>query len=126
MKQKIETAKSPKAIGPYSQAIINGNILFTSGQIHLTPDGKLLEGPIETLTHQVMKNLKNILEKAGVAFNDVVKTTIYVTEMSHYGKINEIYGGYMSEPYPARETVCVKQLPLGAQVEISMIAIIGG
>lgn len=123
MKQKIETAKSPKAIGPYSQAIINGNILFTSGQIHLTPDGKLLEGPIETLTHQVMKNLKNILEKVGVTFNDVVKTTIYVTEMSHYGKINEIYGSYMAEPYPARETVCVKQLPLGAQVEISMIAI---
>lgn len=123
MKQKIETAKSPKAIGPYSQAIINGNILFTSGQIHLTPDGKLLEGPIETLTHQIMMNLKNILEKAGVTFNDVVKTTIYVTEMSHYGKINEIYGDYMTEPYPARETVCVKELPLGAQVEISMIAI---
>jgi len=123
MKQKIETAKSPKAIGPYSQAIINGNILFTSGQIHLTPDGILLEGPIEMLTHQVMKNLKNILEKAGVTFNDVVKTTIYVTEKSHNGKINEIYGSYMAEPYPARETVCVKELPLGAQVEISMIAI---
>ena len=125
MKQKIETDKSPKAVGPYSQAIINGNLVFTSGQIHLTPDGKLLDGTIEEQTHQVMKNLKNVLEKAGITFNEVVKTTIYVTNMSDYGKINEVYGGYMTEPFPARETVCVKELPLGAKVEISMIAING-
>jgi len=123
MKQKIETDKSPKAIGPYSQAIINGNIIFTSGQIHLTPDGKLLDGTIEEQAHQVMKNLRNVLEKAGVTFDEVIKTTIYVTDMSVYGKINEVYGSYLKAPYPARETVCVKELPLGAKVEISMIAI---
>jgi len=123
MKQKIETNKSPKVVGPYSQAIINGKMIFTSGQIHFTPDGKLLNGTIEEQTHQVMKNLKNVLEKAGVTFNEVVKTTIYVTNMSYYGKINVIYGSYMAEPYPARETVCVKELPLNAKVEISMIAI---
>jgi len=125
MKQKVETDKAPKAVGPYSQAIVNGNLIFTSGQIHLTPDGKLLDGTIEELTHQVMKNLKNVLEKAGVTFNEVVKTTIYVTDMSVYGKINQVYGSYLKDPYPARETVCVKELPLGAKVEISMIAIKG-
>ncbi len=123
MKQQIKTDKSPKAIGPYSQAIINGNIIFTSGQIHLTPDGKLLDGTIEEQVHQIMKNLKNVLEEAGVSFNEVVKTTIYITDMSVYGKINEVYGSYLKTPYPARETVCVKELPLGAKVEISMIAI---
>lgn len=123
MKQKIETDKSSKVVGPYSQAIVNGNLIFTSGQIHITSEGKLLDGTIEEQTHQVMKNLKNVLEKAGVTFNEVVKTTIYVTDMSIYGKINVIYGSYMTEPYPARETVCVKELPLGAKVEISMIAV---
>lgn len=123
MKQKVETNKSPKAIGPYSQAIVNGNLIFTSGNIYLTPEGKLLDGTIEEQTHQVMENLKNVLEKAGVSFNEVVKTTIYVTDMANYGKINVVYSGYMTEPYPARETVCVKELPLGAKLEISMIAI---
>jgi 2-iminobutanoate/2-iminopropanoate deaminase len=98
-------------------------MVFTSGQVYLTSDGKLLEGSIEEQTHQVMRNLKAILEAAGVAFSDVVKTTIYVTDMSAYGKINQVYGSYFSDPFPARETVCVKELPLGARLEISMIAI---
>ncbi len=123
MKIKIETANAPKATGPFSQAVVDGSLVFTSGQIYLTPEGKLLEGTIEEQIHQIMKNLQAILEKAGVSFSDVVKTTIYVTDMSIYGKVNEIYGGYMSDPYPARETVCVKELPLGAKVEISMIAV---
>lgn len=123
MKTAIKTNKAPKATGPFSQAIINGKIVYTSGQVYLTPDGKLLNGTIEEQTHQVMKNLKNILEKSGAKFSDVVKTTIYVTDMSVYAKINEVYGSYFSDPYPARETVCVKELPLGAKVEISMIAI---
>lgn len=123
MKTKIETFLAPKATGPFSQAVINGNMVFTSGQIYLTPDGKLLEGTIEEQTHQVMKNLKAILEAAGANFNDVVKTTIYVTDMANYGKINEVYGSYFSKLYPARETVCVKELPLGAKLEISMVAI---
>lgn len=122
MKTKIVADKAPKAIGPYSHAIINGNMVFTSGQIHLTPEGKLLEGTIEEQVHQIMKNLQNVLTSAGVSFKDVVKTTIYVVDMSVYGKINEVYGSYMSDPYPAREVVCVQALPLGAKVEISMVA----
>ena len=122
MKEKIETTDAPKATGPFSQAVINGDMVFTSGQVYLTPDGKLLEGSIEEQTHQVMKNLKAILEKAGATFVDVVKATIYVTDMSLYGKINAVYSTYFSEPFPARETVCVKELPLGAKLEISMIA----
>ena len=123
MKTKIITDKAPKAVGPYSQAIIDGNLIFTSGQIHLTSDGKLVQGSIEGQVHQIMNNLKAVLEAAGVSFADVVKTTIYVTDMSTYGKVNEIYGGYFSDPYPARETVCVKELPLGAKIEISMVAV---
>ncbi|MFH1398742.1 MAG: Rid family detoxifying hydrolase [Candidatus Woesearchaeota archaeon] len=122
MRIKIETKDAPKAIGPYSQAITKGDIVFTSGQIHLTKEGVLLDGTIQEQTHQVMKNLQAVLEKAGVSFADVVKTTIFVTDMSVYGKVNEVYGSYMKQPYPARETVCVKELPLGAKLEISMIA----
>ncbi len=124
MKTKIQTAKAPPTgTSPHSQAIVAGNFVFTQGSIYLTPEGKLLEGTIEEQIHQIMKNLKAILEEAGVSFADVVKTTIYTTDMSIYGKINEIYGSYMTDPFPARETVCVKELPLGAKVEISMIAV---
>ncbi len=124
MKQKVETTKAP-AVGksPHSQAIIANNFVFTQGSIYLTPEGKLLEGTIDEQIHQIMHNLQAILEAAGVTFADVVKTTIYVTDMSLYGKVNEIYGSYFSDPYPAREAVCVKELPLGAKVEISMIAV---
>lgn len=123
MKQKVETTNAPKATGPFSQAIVSDNLIFTSGQIHLTPEGKLFEGSIEEQTRQIMKNLGAVLENAGASFKDVVKVTIYVTDMSAYGKINEVYGSYMSEPYPARETLCVKELPLGGKLEISMIAV---
>lgn len=123
MKQKVETTKAPKAVGPYSQAIIDGNLVMTSGQIHLTPEGKLLEGTIEAQTHQVMKNLQAVLAAAGVEFKDVIKTTIYVTDLANYGKINEVYGSYFSDPFPARETVQVAALPLGAKVEISLVAV---
>lgn len=123
MKVKVATTGAPRATGPFSQAVINGNMVFTSGQIYLTPDGKLLEGTIEEQAHQVMKNLKAILEAGGASFNDVVKTTIYVTDMANYAKISEVYGSYFKEPYPARETVCVKELPLGAKLEISMVAV---
>lgn len=122
MKTKVETTNAPKVAGPYSQAIISGNLIFTSGQVHLTSEGKLLEGSIEEQTQQVMKNLKGVLETAGASFADVVKTTIYVTDMGNYGKINEVYGSYFSDPFPARETICVAALPLGAVLEISMIA----
>lgn len=125
MKTKIVAEKAPKATGPFSHAIVNGNLVYTSGQIYLTQEGKLLEGTTEEQTHQIMKNLQAILETAGVSFKDVVKTTIYVTDMSIYGLINTVYGSYMEEPFPAREVVCVKDLPLGAKIEISMIAVKG-
>jgi len=123
MKEAVSTNKSPLATGPFSQAIKTDNYIFTSGQIYLTTEGKLLEGTIEEKTHQVLHNLKNILEEAGSSFDNVVKTTIYVTDMSVYGKINEVYGGYFKEPFPAREVIGVQNLPLGAEVEISMIAV---
>lgn len=123
MKTKIATDKAPKAVGPYSQAVTNGSFIYTSGQIHLTPDGKLLEGTIEEQTHQIMSNLKAVLTAAGVTFKDVVKTTIYVTDMDFYAQVNQVYGSYFQEPFPARETVCVKALPLGAKLEISLVAI---
>jgi len=123
MKIKIQTSKASKAIGPYSQAIMSDKFVFTSGQIYLSPDGKLVEGTIEKQTHQVMENLKVVLEEAGASFRDVVKATMYVTDMSLYSQINEVYAGYMTEPFPAREAVEVKALPKGAKIEISMIAI---
>ena len=107
---------------PVSPFVTKGTYVFTSGQVYLTPEGKLLEGTIKEQTHQVMKNLQGVLEKAGVSFTDVVKTTIYLTDMGSYADVNEVYASYFSEPYPARETVCVKELPLGARLEISMIA----
>ncbi len=112
-----------KPILPFSPSVTKNGLVFTSGQVYLTPEGKLLEGTIQEQTRQVMSNLKNILEKADVSFKDVVKTTIYVIDMSFYGEINEVYASYFEEPYPARELVCVKELPLGAKLEISMIAI---
>lgn len=124
MKVKVETSKAPSpGKGPFSQAVIANNLIFTSGQIYLTPEGKLLEGTLEEQVHQIMKNLQAVLKEAGVSFSNVVKSTVYVTDMSVYGKINEIYGSYFSAPYPAREVVCVKKLPLGAKVEISMVAV---
>lgn len=123
MKTKITTVKAPQTTGPFSQAIATEHFIFTSGQVYLTPGGKLLDGAIEEQIHQIMKNLQAILEKAGVSFSDVIKSTIYVTDMGIYKTVNEVYGSYMSEPFPAREVVCVKELPLEAKVEIGMIAV---
>ena len=124
MKTKIETSKAVlPGKSPHSQAIVANGFIFTQGSIYLTAEGKLLEGTPEEQVHQIMKNLKAILKEAGVTFADVVKSTIYLTDMSLYGKINEVYGSYFSDPYPARDAVCVKDLPLGAKVEISMIAV---
>ncbi len=123
MKTKIVTTDAPPATGPFSQAIICDSLIFTSGQIALTQNGKLIEGSTEEQILQIMKNLDAILTASGVSFIDVVKTTIYVTDMSIYSKVNEVYATFMKEPFPARETICVKALPLGALIEISMVAI---
>lgn len=127
MKIKIETPKAMLPNGsPHSQAIVANNFVFTQGVICLTPEGKMLEGTLEEQVNQIMSNLKEILKEANSSFENVVKTTIFVTDMSVYGKVNEIYKGYFSDPFPARETVCVKEIPLDAKVEISMIAVVKG
>ena len=107
---------------PLSPAISSSDLIFLSGQVYLTPEGKLLEGTIEEQVHQIMKNLQGVLEGQGVSLKNVVKATIYLTDMSTYKMVSDTYGSYFEEPYPAREAVCVKELPLGAKVEISVIA----
>ena len=119
----INTSKAPAPIGPYNQAIISNNMVFISGQIPLNPEtNELVSGDIATETHQVMRNLNAILEEAGINFNHVVKTSIFLSDISLFSTVNEIYGAYFSGDYPARETVAVKGLPKNVNVEISMIA----
>ena len=126
--QVIRTSLAPTPIGPYNQAIRSGNLLFISGQIALDPEtGNLLMADIAQETHQVMKNLQQILKEAGAGFSNVIKTTIFLSDMNLFASVNEIYGDYFSngqsEPvFPARETVAVKGLPKNVNVEISMIA----
>jgi len=122
-KKIIETTEAPAPIGPYNQAVKANGFLFVSGQIALNPStGELEMADIETETKQVMANLSAILETAGIDFNHVVKTTIFLSDMGHFGAVNEIYGSYFSGNYPARETVAVKTLPKNVNVEISVIA----
>ncbi len=120
--KKVTSSHAPKVVGPYSQAIDTGNFVFISGQIHVSPSGKLVEGTIEKKTKQVMANLKAVLNAAGLDFSNVTKTEIYLADMGNYSKVNEIYASYFSDPYPARVTVGVKKLPLNADVEISVVA----
>ena len=120
----INTSSAPSPIGPYSQAVQSGNLLFISGQICLDPtSGELMNKDIQQETHQVMHNLKAILQQAGMDFNSVVKTTIYITDMNRFTEINEVYGKYFNKEFPARETVQVSALPKFVNVEISMIAL---
>ena len=122
-KQIINTNNAPAPIGPYNQSVKAGNLLFISGQIALVPaSGELLMGSVEEETHQVMKNLQAILTEAGSDFSAIAKTTIFLTDMSLFAQVNEVYGSYFSGDFPARETVAVKGLPKGVNVEISMIA----
>jgi len=122
-KRIINTSKAPAPIGPYSQATISNNMIFISGQIAINPaTNELVTGDIATETHQVMRNLFEILDEAGINFNHIVKTTIFLKDMSLFSKVNEVYGSYFSADYPARETVAVKGLPKDVNVEISMIA----
>jgi 2-iminobutanoate/2-iminopropanoate deaminase len=120
--QKIHTSNAPEAIGPYSQAIKVGNIIFTSGQIALTPNGDFLDSDIKTQTKQVCENLKAVLEAAGAKIENVVKTTIFLSDINDFAAVNEVYGEYFSHK-PARSTVAVKELPKGAKVEIECVAV---
>ena len=122
-KKIIRTDNAPAPIGPYNQAVQFGNILFMSGQIPLDPKtGNMVQDSIESETRQVMDNLAAILQEAGMDFTNILKTSIFLMDMSQFGKVNEIYDGYFTANPPARETVQVAGLPKGANVEISMIA----
>lgn len=123
MKQ-VQTPAAPQAIGPYSQAILAGNVVYTSGQIPLTPEGKLIEGGIVAQTHQVMKNLQAVLQAAGTDLNKVVKTTIFLADMEDFQQVNEVYAQYFQEPYPARSCVQAARLPKDVRVEIEAVAIV--
>jgi 2-iminobutanoate/2-iminopropanoate deaminase len=126
MKKIIFTENAPAPIGPYNQAVLKGNTLYTSGQIAINPaTGELVTETIESETKQVMQNMKAVLEAAGMTFENVVKTTIFIMDMNDFGKINTVYGAYFNETTaPARETVQVACLPKNVNVEISMIAIL--
>jgi len=120
----ITTSNGPAPIGPYSQAVQTGNMLFVSGQVCIDPiTGNLKNKDIQEETHQVMHNLKAILQEAGMDFSHVVKTTIFITDMHQFGEINTVYGKYFDREFPARETVQVSALPRFVNVEISMIAL---
>ncbi len=124
MKKIIRTNQSPAPIGPYSQAVQAGNMLFVSGQIALVPGtSELANNTIQQETKQVMDNVKAILEEASFSLSDVVKTTIFLTDMELFGNVNEVYGKYFEDNFPARETIAVKGLPKNVNVEISMIAV---
>ncbi len=123
MKQTISTLKAPAAIGPYSQAIQVGNLIYTSGQIPINPlTGIIVEGGIKEQTRQSLLNVKAILHEAGLTMNDVIKTTVFMADMNDFADMNAVYSEFFSEPFPARSAVAVKTLPKGAKVEIEVVA----
>lgn len=123
MKQVISTHQAPAAIGPYSQAIRVGNLLYTSGQIPINPaTGSFVEGGIKEQTRQSLTNIKAILEEAGLTMAHVVKTTVFMADMNDFADMNAVYAEFFAEPYPARSAVAVKTLPKGALVEIEVVA----
>ena len=123
MRTAISTDAAPKAIGPYSQAVRAGSLVFVSGQIPLDPStGTLVEGDIAAQTHRVFANLRAILEAAGTSLDHVVRATVYLADMNDFASVNEVYGSYFSSPAPARATVQAARLPKDARVEIDVIA----
>ena len=124
MKTVINSTNAPAPIGPYNQAIAAGNFIFVSGQIPADPvTGDIILDDIKAATNLVMQNLKAILHEAGASLNNVVKTTIFLTNMADFAQVNEVYGSYFTDNFPARETVQVAGLPKGVNIEISVIAV---
>lgn len=122
MSNKVETNKAPKAIGPYSQAVVVGNLIFTSGQIPLNPQtGVLMGNDIKEQTHRVCQNLKAVLEASGSSLENTVKTVCYLSDMTNFSEFNEVYAQYFTQK-PARSCVAVKELPKGALVEVDVVA----
>lgn len=124
MIQKVQTSNAPAAIGPYSQAMIANGMVFTSGQIALTPAGEMIDGDVSAQCVQVISNLKAVLEAAGSSFDKVIKTTIFLADMDDFAAVNTIYAEAFGDHKPARSTVAVKTLPKNALVEIDAIALI--
>ncbi|WP_438448948.1 RidA family protein [Gorillibacterium sp. sgz5001074] len=124
MLKTIATPNAPAAIGPYSQAVVCGSLLFTSGQIPLKPDGQLLQGGIKEQAEQVFKNLEAVLTEAGSSFGQVVKATVFLKDMNQFGELNEVYASYFGDHKPARSTVEVARLPRDVLVEIELVATI--
>ncbi len=123
MKKVISTSKAPAAIGPYSQAIQVGNLIYTSGQIPIDPaTGQLVEGGVKEQTRQSLSNIQAILQEAGLTMASVVKTTVFLADMADFADMNSIYAEFFTEPYPARSAVAVKTLPKNALVEIEVVA----
>jgi 2-iminobutanoate/2-iminopropanoate deaminase len=123
VKQPVSTDNAPRAIGPYSQAIRAGQLLFVSGQIPLDPaTGQIVAGDVAAQTRRVLDNVGAVLSAAGRSFHDVVRTTIFLADMNDFAAVNDVYGQYFSPPYPARATVQVARLPKDARVEIDVIA----
>ncbi|MBR6885221.1 MAG: RidA family protein [Prevotella sp.] len=123
MKKMISTPKAPAAIGPYSQAIQVGNLIYTSGQIPIDPaTGQLVEGGIKEQTRQSLSNIQAILQEAGLTMASVVKTTVFMADMADFAEMNSVYAEFFTEPYPARSAVAVKTLPKNALVEIEVVA----
>jgi len=126
MKTIINTTNAPAPIGPYNQAVLAGGFLFLSGQIAINPaSGELVQSSISEETHQVMRNIKSVLLEASYEVEDIVKTTIFLSDMGLFAAVNEVYGSYFESNFPARETVAVKGLPKGVNVEISVTAFKG-
>lgn len=121
-KKQVCTDRAPAAIGPYSQAIDLGNLVFTSGQIPVAPDGNVSNDVAEQ-ARQCLENLKAVLEAAGSSLDRVVKTTVFITDMEQFGVINEVYAGFFAQPYPARSCVQVAKLPKGVAIEVEAIAL---
>jgi 2-iminobutanoate/2-iminopropanoate deaminase len=120
----VQTNSAPQAIGPYSQAVKVNGMIYTSGQIALTPDGVMLEDDVKVQTHQVMKNLTEVLKAAGSDLSKVVKTTIFLDTMDNFATVNEIYASYFGDHKPVRSTVAVQTLPKNALVEIDCVALV--
>ena len=126
-RQPVHSDSAPKAIGPYSQAIRSGNMLYLSGQTPLDPaTGEMVAGGIETQATRVFENLKAVLAAGGASFDNVVRVAIYMIDLGNFGAVNEVMKKYFNEPYPARSTIGVAALPRGAAVEIDVIAVTGG
>lgn len=126
IRQAVATDKAPKAIGPYSQGIKAGNLLFVSGQVPIDPaTGNIIEGDIKAQTDRVMRNLTAILEAGGASMDHVVRCTVYLADMNDFAAMNEVYGSYFSQPAPARATIQAVRLPKDARVEIDVVAVTG-